>query len=381
MVDHIEVPALPALKPDLLDHHHRAHAHLAEIEKTKPTAVRNAFRLLSHQRQIESLANLHPVLVSPTHPLLFPAPRAFLTDELLQREAGARAAFLHIDCRTTMFRDGAISDMIESSTPEVLNALLQGPVESETSSNPGLVRATMTSWKPEANPFEHPAPGLVRPLLEGAIDMVSQAPSPAITRGAWLAYTMMTVHPFVDGNGRTARACFLGVVSPELGLGTDWGALEQWSLTRHEYVTALQDGQQTDAYRPHELDATPFMDYATRSSIRGVDLSLARLEALERLVDYLTEQGLDSAAADIILTVALKRFVVMRDLGHSVSSPSLSGPITDLVADLVDQEFLRWCQVPVGSAARQRPGTGVALGNRGSEVSQFVAIATLAPTS
>lgn len=96
--------------------------------------------------------------------------------------------------------------------------------------------------------------------MEAMADTVSRAPVPPVIRAAWLAFTTMTIHPFVDGNGRSARALFLAESTDGLEAVLDWGVLEQWSLRRFDYVSALQVGQRGRRFSDGLLDAGETLD-------------------------------------------------------------------------------------------------------------------------
>ncbi len=130
-------------------------------------------------------------------------------------------AFRHLDVAAAMHRMEGGPPIVTDSMPHVLNALLSGPVTGRET-NPGLLRMSSTHWMPDANPFRHPEPSSVPDLLAGAIDVAVRAPVPAVARAGWMAFVMMTVHPFVDGNGRTARALFVALASADTPAGLDW---------------------------------------------------------------------------------------------------------------------------------------------------------------
>lgn len=351
-----EVPRLPPLPDPLVLAHDRAHAELADRFTVAGPAVQRAFVSLSRRLLVEGLANLQPVLADPTRPLLVPPPRRFLTTTLAARKLGSAAAFRHIDSKVEMYRAGSVPAMIEPSTPEVLNALLQASIDdTDRETNRGIVRATPTSWAAEANPFEHPPPASCRALLSSAIAMAADAPAPPIAKAGWLTFTLMTVHPFLDGNGRTARACGLAVVAPHLPLGVDWGVLEQWSLDRRGYIAALKVGQRAARYSADAVDAAPFMEYTARSSIDGVVRSTARLELLTRAAEHLASFGLHDDEVETVLLVATDRYW---PIASNAIAPGRAGG-TDRLFSLVRNGVLAWADAPAGA---ERSDSGVVPG-------------------
>ena len=260
-----------------------------------------------------------------------------------------------------MSAQGLTESVIVPGTAEVLNAFLQQRGAPDRETNPGLVRATPTNWRPEANPFQHPPASECRRLLEAAIEMACRAPVAGVARAGWLAFTLMTIHPFVDGNGRTARACALAVASDDLPLRIDWGVLECWDLDREGYVSALQAGQEAPTYSPEAVDPAPFMRFTTESSIRGAHMSLARLALIELVLASLVDRGLSEIQAAAVTAVATDRFVGTADLQlmsivrHSDDAEVIEHDdvTTEVITRLVDAGLLEWSSSPVGDERRR----------------------------
>jgi len=89
----------------------------------------------------------------------------------------------------------------------------------------------------------------------------------------------VAIHPFNDGNGRTARAIArMILVRHRYALGGLVSLDAQLDLDRTAYFAAIRDsvGQ---AYAPG-YDATPFARYFVTSLTRSADYVLARLRGL-----------------------------------------------------------------------------------------------------
>ncbi len=320
------LPPLVPLDGELRERHHHAHERLDRLRAEVEPAVQTTARRLSRRLVIEALANVQPVFSTEDSPLLLPPPRRFLDRRSRQRMVGAEVAFRHIDCALEMSAMPGGRSVIQPHLPIVLNALLAGPVlERET--NPGLLRMTETRWNPDANAFQHPPPEEIPGLVNAAMSVAGDSSHPALERAGWLSFVVMTVHPFVDGNGRTARALFLAVASGDLPGGIDWGVLDQWHLARTAYIRALQAGQQAARYSADAVDAAPFTRFAAQSSTRGAELGRARLELLARAA---------ASAPDlldpIVGQVVVDRFVSIDDLLSDAAEPaSVLGHLHDLV--------------------------------------------------
>ena len=142
--------------------------------------------------------------------------------------------------------------------------------------------------------FTGPSPLVVRVLMDELIEWLRGADrTPPLLRSALLHLNIIAIHPFNDGNGRTARILAAmelvrdGIRSPELI------SIESYlRRNRNEYVVALRTTL-GPTYDPDNHPVTEWLDYYTR-------ISLDRLEARNRILDALpTDIGiLVSALAD-----------------------------------------------------------------------------------
>jgi Fic family protein len=142
--------------------------------------------------------------------------------------------------------------------------------------------------------FTGPSPLVVQGLMDELVAWLGRADrTPPLIRSALLHLNVIAIHPFSDGNGRTARIFAAmelvrdGVRSPELI------SIEAYlRRNRDEYIDALRTTL-GPSYDPDNHPVTEWLDYYTR-------VSLDRLEARNRIVDALpTDIGvLVSALAD-----------------------------------------------------------------------------------
>jgi prophage maintenance system killer protein len=302
------LPAPVPLDDDLVERHRAAHLDLELAISSAEPIVGSAVLHVSRRLLLEGLANVVPVFEDVERPLLLPPPRRFLSDIACQRLAGAGAALRHVDSALTMATMPGGQPILHPALPRVLNALLAGPVN-ERETNAGLIRITPTNWMPDANSFEHPPAEVVADLLDAAIEVAADESRPAIERAGWLAFVTMTIHPFVDGNGRTARALFLAVMGTYLPGDIDWGVLDQWHLARIRYTTALQAGQRALRYSAKEVDPGPFVRFGAAASARGAEVGAARI----RLASDAAET-VDELRDPVVLRTVIDRFVPIDDL-------------------------------------------------------------------
>jgi hypothetical protein len=142
--------------------------------------------------------------------------------------------------------------------------------------------------------FQGPNSLLVPTFMQELIDWLRHGDrTPALVRSALLHLNLIAIHPFNDGNGRTARILSAmdlirgGVRSPELI------SIEAYlRRNRDGYIDALRTTL-GPSYDPDNHPATEWLDYYT-------GISLDRLEARNRVLDALpTDLGvLHAALAD-----------------------------------------------------------------------------------
>jgi len=142
--------------------------------------------------------------------------------------------------------------------------------------------------------FTGPSPLVVQGLMDELVAWLGHADrAPPLIRSALLHLNVIGIHPFSDGNGRTARILAAtelvrdGVRSPEL-----IGVEAYLRRNRDEYIDALRTTL-GPTYDPDNHPVTEWLDFYTR-------ISLDRLEARNRILDALpTDIGiLVSALAD-----------------------------------------------------------------------------------
>lgn len=145
----------------------------------------------------------------------------------------------------------------------------------------GLAVDTHGAYRTEdvrAGIFQGPHHLLVPRLMQELVGWLRSAELSPLIRSALVHLNLIAIHPFGDGNGRTARILSslelmrAGVHAPELI------TIETYIRAhREEYIDALRTTL-GESYDPEEHSATPWIDYYTR-------ISLERLEARNRLME------------------------------------------------------------------------------------------------
>lgn len=141
--------------------------------------------------------------------------------------------------------------------------------------------------------FRGPHPLVVQGLMDELVAWLQATPTQPLVRSALLHLNLIAIHPFDDGNGRTARILASvelvrdGVRAPELI------SIEAYlRRNRAEYIEMLRTTL-GESYDPENHPATVWLDYYTR-------ISLDRLAVRNRILDAVpTDLGvLFSALAD-----------------------------------------------------------------------------------
>lgn len=114
-------------------------------------------------------------------------------------------------------------------------------------------------------------------LREGAVDL----PAPVAAAVAHLEF--VAIHPFNDGNGRTARALARLLLSRgDMGFGGLVALDGQLDHERATYFSAIS----TTTGRRYEpgYDVTPFVSYFVGATVRATDHALARMRGLGQVL-------------------------------------------------------------------------------------------------
>jgi len=157
----------------------------------------------------------------------------------------------------------AMSGNAKVSTPHTLTGLLQ--FASQATGWPMRLRSTgvrLRSDNPFSQRFRPPAAEQVRSLVQHWLKATTRAFAAnneiSSERAPWLAYaeffTLLSIHPFADGNGRTARALYAarlsnsGQATPEwlLALALSYG---ENAARFHLAAQLAREGEFDDLYR------------------------------------------------------------------------------------------------------------------------------------
>ncbi len=349
-VENITVPPMPPLVAESLRVHESAREALADRLTVVDSMVDGLFRSVQAATLTESLS--HVLQVDPRATVFSPR-RRFLSPAHVARLAGSAAAFRHVDARLHMLSTGHIAPLVGPETLPVVHALAESHDPDRRETNPGLFRATSVEFEAVETVFVPPPFERCAELVEAILQIVNDAPAPAITRAGWMVPVLLSVHPFVDGNGRATRLLFQMINSSEYG--TDWGSIEMWSRRRSGYIQALKDSQVRcrAGYDGRLLDPVPFMHYASACATQGAQVALERLNALDHAWNMPWESSCDEARL-IELLVWASTTASLDDLLDIVTDPQC----THLVNALVDAGRLEWGPLALLRLSEHHPLSG-----------------------
>lgn len=203
--------------------------------------------------------------------------------------------------------------------------------------------------------YDGPAPEDVKPELESLFSWLRKVDHhvhPVIVAGI-IHYMLASIHPFADGNGRTARAS----VSLYLSL-CDYDFRESlvldsyYAVDKKAYYDALKTVQSRTYSAAKVADLTPWLDYFTEGFLASVETLMVELQALAIVQDDIVPRRLSRDESDIISYVVefgsinlseaqeilpeLSRRTVQRKLSNLVSEGYLvtegDGPTIKYVA-------------------------------------------------
>lgn len=129
----------------------------------------------------------------------------------------------------------------------------------------------------------------VKPLLEELVDYVNTSSDHPVIKAAVMHYQMVTIHPFEDGNGRTARILSNYLLDLE---GYDFGQIgsldEFFAFDTDEYYNSLQMGLPPLYYQgrdnpPHpEIWAGYFLRMMELYAKKALDIALTSVREYEK---------------------------------------------------------------------------------------------------
>lgn len=282
------LPPFPAVDPGLLAESDRLHALVHErLGSLDPDAALLA-RRIAWRRLVEAGASAGGVEYDAHRPvLLLPPRRRSLPAGLAARLTACTAALDHIAERIRRVDLGLLDHVLSPETPIVLNALAAGSGSADDGVTAGLIRVTASSFLDEGAEFVPPPAERCRDLLDAVVATVRAEPEVHhLELAAWTSLLVFAVHPFSDGNGRTARLLFHALHSASLPGRHDIGSVESWSVHRRRYIEAIQRATPASACNDvARILPDEFARFAAERSIDGATRWLDRITAVEAMTN------------------------------------------------------------------------------------------------
>lgn len=181
--------------------------------------------------------------------------------------------------------------------------------------------------------YEGPSADVVPHLMDETADWLQAGKGHPIVRGAMAHFHVVSIHPFSDGNGRTARIVQSLVLAREGILHPAYGSIERYlGENTVAYYDALQ-ASHGPAYDPTG-SAAPWLEFAIRAHRVEAARVVVTVEEASRRFDLaigmVTAAGLPERAATA-LDIALMGLEVRRDeycrelgIGTAAASRDLS---------------------------------------------------------
>lgn len=154
--------------------------------------------------------------------------------------------------------------------------------------------------------------GIAWDKIEAAIAEVSKLTTsherffPKVLKGIILHYLLAYIHPFFDGNGRTARTIFY-LKSLKNGLGF----VELLSLSAYLKTNGRQYEKSFEKVVENEFDMTYFIDFnlnALLQAVKEVDKKVTYLLGIKRLKDAAETASITENQIGLLQRLALQRF-------------------------------------------------------------------------
>lgn len=185
----------------------------------------------------------------------------------------------------------------------------------------------------------------LEPLMAELIDYMNSDHESVILKAAMAHLNLTLLHPFSDGNGRTARCLQAAVLAKEGIVAPIFSSIEEYiGRNQQEYydVLALTGGGGWNPTR----DCKPWVRFCITGHYRQAQTLARRAQEIERvyaeLHDLVTRRGLHERTALALLQAAAPSKV--RNASYRISAEISNNLASRDLKDLVDAELLE----PVG---------------------------------
>lgn len=179
----------------------------------------------------------------------------------------------------------------------------------------------------------------IEPALDEAINLAikNKRYLHGLIKGILLHYFIGYIHPFFDGNGRTARTLFYFKC-----IKNDLKFVELLSISAHlKRGKANQYERSFDLVKDNELDITYFIDYCLDSLIEAIKKVDEKVNYLMNVSVLATHYDLNSNQILLLQRLALNKFLGITAQEHATSISRTREIARRELKDLYDKKFLR----------------------------------------
>lgn len=125
----------------------------------------------------------------------------------------------------------------------------------------------------------------------------------SLIRGILLHYFIAYIHPFFDGNGRTARTLFYFKA-----IKNDLKFVELLSVSANLKEHGRRYEKSFDLVKEHELDMTFFIDFCLDSLITALDKVEKKVNYLIDISSLIEKEGINSNQVSLLQRMALNKY-------------------------------------------------------------------------
>ncbi|MCY4523444.1 MAG: Fic family protein, partial [Halobacteriovoraceae bacterium] len=178
----------------------------------------------------------------------------------------------------------------------------------------------------------------VKPALDEAIDLVvnNKRFLHGLLKGIILHYFIGYIHPFFDGNGRTARALFYFKC-----IKNDLKFVELLSISAYLKGHGKRYEKAFDLAIKYDLDITYFIDFCLESLIFALEKVDQKINYLLKIDGIKDKYNLNSNQVSLLQRLALNKFVGITSEQHAKNIERSREPARQELKDLCHKGFLR----------------------------------------
>ncbi len=174
--------------------------------------------------------------------------------------------------------------------------------------------------------------------LKEAINLTTNNPRflHALIKGILLHYFIAYIHPFFDGNGRTARTFFY-----VQAIKNNLKFVELLSISADLKEHGKRYEKSFDLVKEHEHDMTFFIDFCLDSLITAIAKVERKIDYLRSIADFIETEGLNKNQVSLLQRMAINKFSTISIEKHAENISKSREIARQELKDLTEKGFLR----------------------------------------